>query len=614
MNWIPGDEGRVCATGTSTVTITLERKSVGSPNWVQINSVEDSSSPLSGTDVGLYMYGTNATIDDLIFTNVAPAAPSAGVTVDVPQASAQMSYVVDTPPSASVTSVALTSTAASPQNSGTAITFTANSSGGVAPHQYKFLLSQGGGAAQGVRDWSTSPTYTWTPPTAGTYTMIVWARSAGVTVDAAQASAQMAYVVNTPPPAPVTSVALTSTAASPQNSGTAITFTATSSGGVAPHQYKFFLSQGGGAAQGVREWSTSPTYTWTPPTAGTYTMIVWARSAGVTVEAAQASAQMAYVVNTPPPASVTSVALTSNAASPQNSGTAITFTANSSGGVAPHQFKFLVSQGGGAAQGVRDWSTATTYTWTPPTAGTYTVIVWARSAGVTVDAAQASAQMAYVVNTPPPASVTSVALTSTAASPQNTGTAITFTANSSGGVAPHQFKFLVQPAGGAAQGVRDWSTATTYTWTPPTAGTYTVIVWARSAGVTVDAAQASAQMAYVVNTPPPAPVTSVALTSNLATPQNSGTAITFTADSSGGVAPHQYKFLVQPGGGAAQGVQRLEHRDDLHLDAGDGGHLHRDRVGTQRGCHGGCGAGLGADGVCRQHAAARTGDERDADA
>ena len=69
--------------------------------------------------------------------------------------------------------------------------------------------------------WSTSPTYTWTPPTAGTYTMIVWARSAGVTVDAAQASAQMAYVVNTPPPASVTSVALTSTAASPQNSGTA---------------------------------------------------------------------------------------------------------------------------------------------------------------------------------------------------------------------------------------------------------------------------------------------------------------------------------------------------------------------------------------------------------
>ena len=242
----------------------------------------------------------------------------------------------------------------------------------------------------------------------------------------------------------------------------------------------------------------------------------------------------------------------------------------------------FLSQGGGAAQGVREWSTSPTYTWTPPTAGTYTMIVWARSAGVTVEAAQASAQMAYVVNTPPPASVTSVALTSNAASPQNSGTAITFTANSSGGVAPHQYKFFLSQGGGAAQGVREWSTSPTYTWTPPTAGTYTMIVWARSAGVTVEAAQASAQMAYVVNTPPPASVASVALTSTAASPQNSGTAITFTANSSGGVAPHQYKFLLSQGGGAAQGVRDLEHLADLHLDASDGGHLHHDRVGTQR--------------------------------
>ena len=71
---------------------------------------------MSGTDVGLYMYGTDATIDDLIFTNVAPGQPS--VTVDAAQASAQMAYVVSTcRRSAPVTSATLTSTAASPQNS-----------------------------------------------------------------------------------------------------------------------------------------------------------------------------------------------------------------------------------------------------------------------------------------------------------------------------------------------------------------------------------------------------------------------------------------------------------------------------------------------------------------
>jgi len=124
--------------------------------------------------------------------------------------------------------------------------------------------------------------------------------------------------------------------------------------------------------------------------------------------------------------------------------------------------------------------------------------VWARSAGVTVDAAQTSAQMAYVINTPPPAPVTSVALTPNQPSPQGTGTPITFSAGASGGVGPQQYKFLLQSIGGAAQIVQNWGTATTYAWTPAATGDYTVTVWARSAGVSVDAAQASAQVTYSV--------------------------------------------------------------------------------------------------------------------
>jgi len=404
---------------------------------------------------------------------------------------------LNTPP-AQVTSATLTSTVASPQNTNTAVTFTASATGGAAPQQFKFLVQPAGGAAQVMQPWSTATTYAWTPTTAGTYTVIVWARSAGVTVDAAQASAQVAYVVNTPPPAQVTSAALTSTVASPQNTGTAITFIANSSGGEAPHQFKFLVQPAGGAAQVMQPWSTATTYAWTPTTAGTYTVIVWARSARVTVDAAQASAQMTYIVNTPPPAPVASVALTSNLATPQNTGTAITFFTAGAGGEAPHQFKFLVQPAGGAAQMVQNWSTATTYTWKPETAGTYTVIVWARSAGVTVDAAQASAQIAYAVNPAPIAPVTSATLTPNMASPQGTGTSITFAAAASGGVGPQQYKFLLQSTGGAAQIVQNWGTATTYTWTPAATGDYIVTVWARSAGATVDAAQASAQVTYPV--------------------------------------------------------------------------------------------------------------------
>ncbi len=482
-------------------------------------------------------------------------ARSAGVTTDAAQASAQMAYVINTPPPAPVTSATLTSNVATPQNAGTAVTFTAAGAGGVGPRQFKFLVQQAGGSAQMVRDWNATTTYSWTPTTAASYTVIVWARSAGVTTDAAQASAQMAYVINTAPPAPVTSATLASNVATPQNAGTAVTFTAAGAGGVGPRQYKFFVQQAGGSAQMVRDWNATTTYSWTPTTAASYTVIVWARSAGVTTDAAQASAQMAYVINTAPPAPVTSATLASNVATPQNAGTAVTFTAAGAGGVGPRQYKFFVQQAGGSAQMVRDWNATTTYSWTPTTAASYTVIVWARSAGVTTDAAQASAQMAYVINTAPPAPVTSATLASNVATPQNAGTAVTFTAAGAGGVGPLQYKFLVQPSGGSAQMVRDWNATTTYNWTPTTAASYTVTVWARSAGVTTDAAQASAQMAYVINTAPPAPVTSATLTSNVATPQNAGTAVTFTAAGAGGVGPLQYKFLVQPSGGSAQMVR-----------------------------------------------------------
>ena len=89
--------------------------------------------------------------------------------------------------------------------------------------------------------------------------------------------------------------------------------------------------------------------------------------------------------------------LTSNVASPQSAGKPITFSVGVTGGVAPQQFKFLVQQGSGTAQTVQNWSTSKTYTWTPAAAGNYTVTVWGRNAGVTTNAAQASAQMTYSI-------------------------------------------------------------------------------------------------------------------------------------------------------------------------------------------------------------------------
>ena len=542
-------------------------------------------------------------------------ARSAGVTTDAAQAEAQLAYVINTPPPAAVTSATLGASLASPQNTGTAVTFTAGAAGGVNPVQDKFFVQQGGGGAQMVRDWSATTSYAWTPTTAASYTVTVWARSAGVTTDAAQAAAQLAYVINTPPPAAVTSATLGASLASPQNTGTAITFTAGAAGGVNPVQYKFFVQQGGGVAQMVRDWSATTSYAWTPTTAASYTVTVWARSAGVTTDAAQAEAQLAYVINTPPPAAVTSATLGASLASPQNTGTAVTFMAGAAGGVNPVQVQVLRAAGRRrSADGARlerddelrldaDHGGQLHGDGVGAQRGCHDRCGAGHGAAGVCDqhtAAGAGDERDADVQCREPAEHG-------------------HDDHAHGDGAGWRRTVPVQVPtfstdGGLTWGIwTAWQDSGVKTWTPPQACDCRVKVWARSAGVTTDAAQAEAQLAYVINTPPPAAVTSATLGASLASPQNTGTAVTFTAGAAGGVNPVQVQVLRAAGRRRSADGARLERDDELRLDADHGGQLHGDGVGAQRGCHDRCGAGHGAAGVCDQHTAAGAGDERDAD-
>ena len=251
-------------------------------------------------------------------------------------------------------------------------------SGGVAPHQFEFLVQPAGGAAQVVRPWSTATT---TPgrPDGGHLHHDRVGTQRGCHGDARRPRRRWRMSSTRRHPR-VTSVALTSNLATPQNTGTGITFFSGWSGrcGAAPVQVP--VQPAGGGAQVVQTGHRDDLY-WTPTTAGTYTMVVWASSAGGTSDAAQARRRW-RICMTPPPASSRRCADVEprDAAEPWHWHYILTAGA---GGVAPHQFKFLVQPSGGG-EVVQNWRTATTYTWKPETAGTYTVIVWARSAGVTV--------------------------------------------------------------------------------------------------------------------------------------------------------------------------------------------------------------------------------------
>ena len=188
-----------------------------------------------------------------------------------------------------------------PQPVGSTTTFTALPTGGVAPYQYKWWVYNGD-AWIPMTNWISGNTFAWTSATANAGGRVtVWVRSAGSTRDEAEASAAMDFVIiASGAPAPssgrVTGATISANRVAPQAPGTTITFSATGAGGLAPHQYKWWIYSGD-AWVPVGTWTSSSTFAWTPTTpypGGRVT--VWIRSAGNTVDEAQAAAAMDFVI------------------------------------------------------------------------------------------------------------------------------------------------------------------------------------------------------------------------------------------------------------------------------------------------------------------------------
>jgi hypothetical protein len=574
-----------------------------------------------------------------------------------------------TPAPAPMTGASLAMDRPSPQPVGTPVTFSATGSGGVTPYQFRWYARLDGQPWAMVQNWGTQSTYTWTAAHEGNYTVAAWGRSAGVTSDAWQGYAERAFAIGAPTastPPPVSGVTLVSDVRTLQVVGTRVGFTASASGGASPYQYQWSLQRDGNAPQIVLPWSTSGTYAWTPLAVGVYTISVAARSAGVTASVPQAAALMVFAITAPPsaaPASVSSLSLSTDVLSPQNTGTAVTFAAAALGGVAPYQYQWFVEDASGNNQLARSWSASSAFSWTPTQAGSYGIVVWARSAGVTADALQAQARRSFAIASPVPVSPVSaispspspapstapsptpvsassgapapvaVVLVTDRPSPQAVGAPVILVGAAVGGVRPYQYVWYAQKDGQAQTTLKDWGGLQYMTWLPTAPGTYRLTVGTRSAGVTASTPQTTGELVYVVtgvvSTPlaiaaslssftlpgplttqfasagaavtttllsnpsappqtaslsaqqdlsapisrtplpaqpepvalPPAPpsraaVTAVSLTADRSTPLNVGATTTVTAVALGGTAPYEYQWYVSDGNNGAWKVAR----------------------------------------------------------
>jgi len=332
-----------------------------------------------------------------------------GVAVAPPTANPPTSIPPNTAPPNAVSAVTITPDKQAPQAPGTTITLTAQATGGVAPQQYKWIVT--GGTATISGNWSTNNRLTWTPTSeSANYRISVWVRSAGNVADSPEASHATSFPIAGGSDATIFSVSLLANRPAPQPIGNAIAFTATPSNTSSGQLYKWFLFNGSSWTT-FGEWTASQNFSWYPSEPnGNYRIRVWVKAAASTAEQPDASAEQAYPITgigepvptpTPTPGRVvTSVSLTANRPSPQEVGNAIGFLASPVGGTAPLSYKWFIFSGTSWTP-VGDWTPSAEFSWYPSEANSnYRVRVWVKSSANALEQPEASSEIGFTITAP----------------------------------------------------------------------------------------------------------------------------------------------------------------------------------------------------------------------
>ncbi len=378
------------------------------------------------------------------------------------------------PPPSTPVITSFTSSVNFPAALNSLVTFTANASGGTAPLEYRFYTFHASTGWVIAQDYSSVNTFAYFPQT-GANAVQVWVRSTGSSADYEAYKSSGMFEVTTATP---TVTSLTSNVAFPAQGGTQVTFTATVSGGVAPLQYRFYTYHSSTGWVIARDYSPTNSFSYFP-LAGTNVVQVWVRNAGSTADWDAYRSTGYFEITAPPPVRITS--FTSNVPFPQPVNTAVTFTAQATGGSGSLQYAFHAFNKSTGWTLIQDYSPNNVLTYFPAV-GTNAVQVWVRSVGsaAAYDAYQ-STGLFTITSVNPPATVSLNASTSF---PAKLNTLITFTANAAGGSGDYEYRFISY-FNGVWTVLQDYSAWNTFAYFP-SVGTNALQVWVRNVGSTAD--------------------------------------------------------------------------------------------------------------------------------
>jgi len=350
----------------------------------------------------------------------------------------------------SLSAATITATPAAPRPANSSITLTAGASGG-ANCIYKFMADQ-----TMIRDFSASPTCNWIPTDAGTYALTVIIRDlSGADPTREVTSPALSYEISS-------ALAGVTLAANPSPfcpKNVPMTLTASPDGG-SQVSYRFM-----NGTKILRDFNTSPTFTWTPTTVGSCQLTVVAKDLNSTGTAQVTSTPVTVTITQP----ITNVSLNTSLASPCTVNAQVTLIASVTGG-ANVLYKFMEGN-----TVVRDFDPSPNCIWSPTYTGMYNLSVVAEDISVSPPQVKATAPISFSVVNP----LSSLTLTASPASSQPVNTHITLTAQAVGG-AKLEYRFIIDSApDGTPTLLQDFGSASTCIWTPTVGGTYNLRVAVR---------------------------------------------------------------------------------------------------------------------------------------
>ncbi len=391
---------------------------------------------------------------------------------------------------------------------GQSLTVNASAQGGTAPYQYNALYKLSSSS-----EWTTAQAYSdndtivITPADPGQYDLCVNVKDSNDNVD----EKDFTFSVT----APLTNNSQIS--AESIFKGESVTFTGAASGGTEPYQFAYVAKAPDGKWYVLKNYSTDTSHTWKPASLGKYTLQVKVKDSKGTVEIKSFNLTVSTLTNNST-ISATSVA----------KGQSVILTGSATGGAEPYQFAYVACAPDGKWSVLKNYSTDTSYTWTPASLGKYTVQIKVKDSKGKVEVKSFALTVSAIANT------STISATSIAK-----GQSIKLTASASGGTEPYQFAYVAQAPDGKWYVLKNYSTATSHTWKPASLGKYTVQVKVKDSEGKVEIKSFTLTVSDLTNT---STISSTSITK--------GQSIDITASATGGTEPYQFAYVVQAPSGS----------------------------------------------------------------